>query len=128
MQCRGQQQNVVMQKPGTATPFVTVDDATGRFAVHEPALALLREIKGPVAVVAVAGLYRTGKSYLLNQLLDQPASEGFTVGGTVNACTKGIWIWGTPKVLADGVSVVFLDTEGLGSTSRSQTHDCRVSA
>jgi hypothetical protein len=110
------------------TPFVVVDDA-GKFSVDPRALEILRGIKGPVAVVAVAGLYRTGKSYLLNQLLgDEPSGggEGFNVGGTVNACTKGIWIWGTPKVLEDGVSVIFLDTEGLGSTSRSQTHDCRV--
>jgi hypothetical protein len=111
------------------TPFVVVDDA-GKFSVDPQALELLRGINGPVAVVAVAGLYRTGKSYLLNQLLADEKSDGsgggFNVGGTVNACTKGIWIWGAPKVLADGTSVVFLDTEGLGSTSRSQTHDCRV--
>jgi hypothetical protein len=43
----------------------------------------------------VAGLYRTGKSYLLNRmLLNRPS--GFGVGPTVNACTKGLWIWGTP--------------------------------
>lgn len=73
---------------------------------------------------AVAGLYRTGKSYLLNQLLGEKV--GFDVGGTVNACTKGIWLWGQPKTLEDGLNVVFLDTEGLGSTSSSQSHDCRI--
>jgi hypothetical protein len=75
---------------------------------------------------------RTGKSFLLNQLVDSRqdgAKEGFQVGGTVNACTKGIWLWGEPVVLDDGTSVLFLDTEGLGSTNRaSQTHDCRVFA
>jgi hypothetical protein len=38
-------------------------------------------------VVTVAGMYRTGKSYLLNRIiLDR--KNGFGVGPTVNACTK----------------------------------------
>jgi len=50
-------------------------------------------IKGPIGVVSVAGMYRTGKSYLLNRLLLN-RKGGFNVGPTVNPCTKGIWIWG----------------------------------
>ena len=45
-----------------------------------------------VAVVAIAGLYRTGKSYILNKIIGREG--GFSVGPTVKACTKGIWIWG----------------------------------
>jgi hypothetical protein len=52
--------------------------------------------------------------------------KGFAVGGTVNACTKGIWIWGQPQKLEDGTTLLFLDTEGLGSTDRGQTHDARI--
>ena len=29
----------------------------------------MEHVKGPIGVVAVAGMYRTGKSYLLNRLL-----------------------------------------------------------
>ena len=50
---------------------------------------MLQSIKAdvPVAVVAVAGMYRTGKSYLLNRvLLDR--SDGFGVGPSINPCTK----------------------------------------
>lgn len=50
---------------------------------------------GPIGVVSVAGLYRTGKSYLLNQMLLN-RSSGFGVGPTINPCTKGLWCWGTP--------------------------------
>jgi len=62
-------------------------------------------------------MYRTGKSYLLNRmLLDR--QKGFGVGSSVNACTKGIWIWGTPlKVLNSSgvpVSVLVVDSEGIG--------------
>ncbi len=46
-------------------------------------------------MISVAGAYRTGKSYLLNRMLLN-RSGGFGVGPTVNPCTKGIWIWGTP--------------------------------
>ena len=42
---------------------------------------------GPIGVVGVAGMYRTGKSYLLNQMLLN-RSDGFGVGPTVNPCTK----------------------------------------
>jgi len=46
-------------------------------------------------VVGVAGMYRTGKSYLLNRMLLN-RSDGFGVGPTVNPCTKGLWMWGKP--------------------------------
>jgi len=57
------------------------------------AIQFLRSIEGPIAVVSVAGLYRTGKSYLLNRVLLN-RSSGFGVGPTVNPCTKGLWCWG----------------------------------
>lgn len=62
-------------------------------------------------------------------LLLQFHAGGFEVGNTINACTKGIWILDPP--LQDdekGVTVLFMDTEGLGSTNRSSTHDSRIFA
>ena len=42
-----------------------------------------------IAVIAVAGKYRTGKSFLLNRiLLDKMGRTGFGVGPTINPCTK----------------------------------------
>jgi hypothetical protein len=95
-----------------------------------------------------AGMYRTGKSYILNMLMGRPA--GFEVGPTVRACTKGIWLWGgviSARDMPHGdgsasvavpaasgergdedVDLLFLDTEGLGSTVRSETYDSRVFA
>ena len=64
-------------------------------------------------VIAVAGKYRTGKSYLLNRvLLDR--SNGFNVGHTINACTKGLWMWPELVKLRDKDCLI-IDTEGLGS-------------
>jgi len=43
-----------------------------------------------IAVIAVAGKYRTGKSFLLNRILldKQGNTTGFGVGPTINPCTK----------------------------------------
>ncbi|KAE9034188.1 hypothetical protein PR003_g8536 [Phytophthora rubi] len=121
-------------------PFVLVDDGGG-FRVNPEACAVLEKVKTRLVVVAVAGLYRTGKSFLLNLLVRHAQGQrsssssrsninpaGFAVGGTVNACTKGIWMWGEPVPLDDDTSVLFLDTEGLGSVDREQTHDTRIFA
>ena len=57
------------------------------FEINEDTLTFLRELNMPIGVISVAGMYRTGKSYLLNRvLLNQ--SRGFDVGPTINACTK----------------------------------------
>lgn len=115
--------------PGIALPLVTVGD-DGKFSSHPETIKLLREQKHNIGVVVVAGLYRTGKSYLLNLLTKTPTGEkGFAVGSTVNACTKGIWIWSEPTFDEEkNLYVYYLDTEGLGSTSRSETHDSHIFA
>jgi len=55
--------------------------------VNEEASNFIKGIPAPIGVITVAGLYRTGKSYLLNRMLLNKQS-GFGVSPTVNACTK----------------------------------------
>jgi hypothetical protein len=57
------------------------------FEINEEVQEMLRHVPGPVGVVSVAGMYRTGKSYLLNRMLLNRAG-GFGVGPTINPCTK----------------------------------------
>ena len=114
--------------PVPLVEIVTEDDGKEIFKINEEATALLQRIHGKVAVVAMAGLYRTGKSSLLNWLLDR--KSGFAVGPTVQACTKGIWIWGRPKPhkMPNGEDgyVLMLDTEGLGGVEANQQYDARI--
>ena len=49
-----------------AVPFIQMD-AAGKFSINESAFNIVQKIKGKLAVVIVAGPYRTGKSYLLNR-------------------------------------------------------------
>jgi len=113
--------------PDHPIPLLIVnEDET--FRVNEEALENLRNINSKIAIIAVAGLYRTGKSSLLNWLMDK--QSGFAVGPTVQRCTRGIWIWGRPRVcyLPNGEEcwAVLLDTEGIGGLEADSHYDARI--
>lgn len=77
-----------------ALQLISYDSDTGLVECGQEALACLRSIKTPVGVIAVTGRARTGKSYILNQLLGQ--STGFKLAHSHRPCTKGLWIWSQP--------------------------------
>jgi len=60
------------------------------FTVTEEAKELLANVKERIGIIAVAGKYRTGKSFLLNRIILGKAEgdKGFGVGPTINPCTK----------------------------------------
>ena len=99
------------------------------FETNPEAKEFLSHIKGPVGIIAVAGMYRTGKSYLLNRMLLN-RSTGFGVGPSINPCTKGLWLWGTPLsgFSPDGqpLNVLILDSEGMGGLDEDNNHDLRI--
>ena len=110
-------------------PFVTFHD--NHFSVNEAAAAFLDSLGSqPLGVAALAGPYRHGKSFLLNRvLLQYGPGAGFSVGHTVNACTKGLHI--STQLLTDprapnAAPVLIMDTEGLGAVSATDTHDMRI--
>jgi hypothetical protein len=113
--------NLLMEE----VPILLIEiDENGECSLNPEAVSILRNIQGPVSVVAVAGLYRTGKSYLLNRIIG--TQTGFEIGPSVNPCTKGIWMWGKPFELEDGTQMILIDTEGLGSFERDQTVDMSI--
>jgi hypothetical protein len=102
-------------------PILLVDiDQSGKCTLNVEGLEVLRKIDSQICVTSVAGMYRTGKSYLLNRLMGR--QHGFDIGPTVNPCTKGIWLWGLP-LAANNKQIIVIDTEGLGSFDRDQTID-----
>jgi hypothetical protein len=84
-----------LSKIEEAIPLIIFNEEKRLFEINEEGRQFLSALKGPIGIVAVAGMYRTGKSYLLNRmLLDR--SDGFGVGPTINPCTKGVWMWSKP--------------------------------
>jgi hypothetical protein len=107
--------------------------ATGgpQLVVKEDARVDLLKVIGshPVKAVAVCGIYRTGKSLLLNLLAETQGGGGrFEVGDTVNACTAGIWVRASRPSGLDGSVTLLLDCEGTGNTDRDREHDSRLFA
>ncbi|CAN6308918.1 unnamed protein product [Urochloa humidicola] len=114
-----------------AFPIVEPDYGHTKLRLSEQGLEAIRRIENPIAVVGVIGPYRSGKSFLLNQLLSLSCDKGFGVGHMRDTKTKGIWIWGTPVEMdVDGskVSVLYLDTEGFESVGKSNVYDDRIFA
>ena len=114
--------------------LISFNQETQKFEVSQDAKAMMQHVEGPLAVIAVAGMYRTGKSYLLNRMLLnlQPGGKrrGFGVGPSINPCTKGLWLWGTPVrgTTSDGkpVNVLVVDSEGIGGLDEDNNHDMRI--
>ncbi|CAA6653677.1 unnamed protein product [Spirodela intermedia] len=112
-------------------PIVEPDSGHTKLLLSRDGLDAIERITTPIAAVAVIGPYRSGKSFLLNQLLSLSCDEGFGVGHMRDTKTKGIWVWGDPlELVIDGVktSVIYLDTEGFESIGKSNVYDDRIFA
>eukprot|EP00826_Nyctotherus_ovalis_P014179 TRINITY_DN13925_c0_g2_i1.p1 TRINITY_DN13925_c0_g2~~TRINITY_DN13925_c0_g2_i1.p1 ORF type:complete len:340 (-),score=85.66 TRINITY_DN13925_c0_g2_i1:65-1084(-) len=119
-----------------ALPFIQVNTKTGRtppspieYTLNPACINFLKTLRPPLGIVTVVGMYRTGKSYLLNRVLLN-RQKGFDVGSSVNACTKGLWVWSksVKGYTAGGeeVNVVVVDTEGLGALDTDSNHDMMI--
>ncbi|KAJ4812916.1 hypothetical protein LUZ62_025482 [Rhynchospora pubera] len=114
-----------------AFPIVEPDSGHTKLRLSREGLEAIRRINTPIAAISVIGPYRSGKSFLLNQLLNLSCDKGFGVGHMRDTKTKGIWVWGTPvKLTIDDtkVSVLYLDTEGFESVGKSNVYDDRIFA
>ncbi|XP_069804829.1 guanylate-binding protein 1-like [Dendropsophus ebraccatus] len=100
-------------------PVCLIENDGGKLVVNKKAEKLLSEISEPVIVVAIAGKYRTGKSYLMNKLAG--CNSGFPLGSSIQSKTKGIWMWCVPHPRKPGHVLVLLDTEGLGDVEKGDS-------
>ena len=86
-------------------------------------LKLLETINRPVAILAICGPCRTGKSYVLSRMLG--SADAFALGHTLDAKTRGIWI-GTTVIDCDQFTLLLMDTEGIDSVSATMKDDASV--
>ena len=92
----------------------------GIFEITSEGISFLSSLKNQtIAVLSVTGPYRSGKSFLANLIMNNMG--GFKVGATINACTKGLWVWGRPIPLSQNKKLIILDSEGLGSVEKDRT-------
>ncbi|KAG8519493.1 Guanylate-binding protein 6 [Galemys pyrenaicus] len=112
-------QDTMASGPNMMAPICLVENNNGQLSVKQEATQILEKISQPVVVVAIVGLYRTGKSYLMNRLAGQ--NHGFPLGSTVQSQTKGIWMWCVPHPSKPNHTLVLLDTEGLGDVEKGDT-------
>ena len=124
----------VFPLPGDATPLPLLlpDPSHTKLLVQTRALDWLSQLEGPVAIVSVVGAYRSGKSFVLNELTGEPCSTGFVVGHRREAQTQGVWLSQRVKYVVEAdsqnITQVFMDTEGFQSTGQSGVYDDRIFA
>ena len=121
-------------------PFIIFDK---QFQVNPEALFILNQYNDKIGVIAIWGVYRTGKSYLLNKIIEgkckaknqkvtdynENLKTSFNVGSTINSWTKGLWILKEPiYVTKDNkeMPVFVIDTEGLGAIDEEYNHDTKI--
>ncbi len=100
-----------------------------KFEIVQETVEFLTDVEGGVAICSIVGKYRTGKSFLMNKILELKGENGFKVSPTVDACTKGLWIW-SKQIYNDkeNLNIFFMDTEGLDSVDRDDTLDTKLFA
>eukprot|EP00931_Biecheleriopsis_adriatica_P006561 TRINITY_DN10794_c0_g3_i1.p1 TRINITY_DN10794_c0_g3~~TRINITY_DN10794_c0_g3_i1.p1 ORF type:complete len:967 (-),score=237.48 TRINITY_DN10794_c0_g3_i1:68-2935(-) len=94
----------------------------GQALALDPAgLAYLEKQRSPLYLMPALGVYRGGKSTLLNRVmgLEAPYTGGFGVGHTISTFTRGINVCAEKLPNGEG-TVVWMDTEGLFSAEEAR--------
>ncbi|KAL3871939.1 hypothetical protein ACJMK2_039911 [Sinanodonta woodiana] len=101
-------------------PLCLIDsDKDGKLMVVDDVLNQISQIPMQLNVVVIAGIYKTGKSYLLNRLAQ--VNKGFPLGSTIESKTKGIWAWCRPHPVRQNEVLLLPDTEVLGDIKKPRS-------
>ena len=115
-------------------PINLIEFNRNNFVLNEKALNILKSIEEDLIIVSIVGKARTGKSYLMNLLLNNNQSKfpgnGFEISSKLNSCTRGIWLWDTPRNKPNSsAKIIFIDSEGTNSVDLStKTYDSKIFA
>ena len=100
-----------------------IDIRRDKLILNEEALKIINDIKENIILVSIFGKARTGKSYLMNLLLNSEEhsskpGKGFKVTSQSTSPSRGLYLWNTPiKKPNSKEKILFLDSEGLNSES-----------
>lgn len=97
-----------------------------QFEICDEGVKFLRQIKRKVCVVTMFGPIQTGRSTLLNLLINK-TGKGFEVGKSEFSCTKGLWVWGN-SFLANETNVIFIDIEGVQNPNNEAKFEVQLTA
>jgi hypothetical protein len=140
---QSEQEDVEMKKEITSKvkkhrplAYIVVDPITKQLTVNPEAVEFLKSLDKTgngtqqYTFYSVGGPYRTGKSSIENLLLDidPETEEGFGVGDTTRAKTKGILIHTKTWICADSSIGIMMDGEGTGDIDSDETHSSRILA
>ena len=69
-------------KSGQGIPFIALEGEgkDAKFSMRDEAKEFLEKLQAPIALAAIVGKYRTGKSLLVNRMLLDIKGGGFAVG------------------------------------------------
>ncbi|KAI8917250.1 guanylate-binding protein [Powellomyces hirtus] len=97
--------------------------STPNWIMTEESIKILKSISLPVVVITVMGIYRFGKSFLMNQLAG--VQDGFDLGSTTVGKTRGFWLWAFRQRDPDRI-ILLLDCEGLSDAKRSPEYSMQL--
>ena len=113
-------------------PVNLIEFRNDKIILNEEAIKILKEVKDDIIIVSMFGKEHTGKSFLLNLLLNSrenlKISKGFKVSSTLNSVNRGLWMWNTPIEKTNSKEkILLIDSEGINSENiYNQDRDSKV--
>lgn len=115
-------------------PLNLMEFRRDKIILNEEAIKMLKEVKENIIIVSIFGKEHTGKSFLLNLLLNSrenlKITKGFKVSSSLNQVDRGVWIWNTPIGKPNSrEKIILIDSEGINSENvYNQNCDSKVFA
>lgn len=95
-------------------PIQLVSIKDGILETTAEAINVLTGLKNTkLIILSINGPLGSGKSTLANNLINKN-EHGFKAG----VKTEGIWIWGKPIVIDDGIRLLILDCQGINNNNK----------